>query len=125
MDALSCPTELRTAVSTVASPVLTYLDMPRSSAFVFLVLLVSQEFSTLYQEYKRGGMDRNGVNRGVMDPGEMESVLWRLHGLYAGDFLEDSPYDEWISLLREQYKSIFVEASYALSLLLIQKESFQ
>jgi DNA-binding SARP family transcriptional activator len=73
-----------------------------------------QEFTALYQRYKKG----------ELSPSEIEAALLRMNGLYTGDFLEDSLYDDWISLMREQYKSIFVETSYALSLLLMKKATF-
>lgn len=63
------------------------------------------EFSSLYEQYKAtGGSDRKRTE-----------LLKELILIYEGDLLEDNLYDDWIVVLREYYRSIFIEASYALA----------
>jgi ATP/maltotriose-dependent transcriptional regulator MalT/DNA-binding SARP family transcriptional activator len=73
-----------------------------------------QEFSVLYSKLKEVQLSSD----------DKENILWRMNELYEGDFLEETPYDDWASLEREHYKSIFIESSYALGRILINRNSF-
>lgn len=70
-----------------------------------------KEFEELYKKYNSHSFS--------MD--ETEVLLRQIVELYKGDFLEDSPYEEWILMPRERYKSIYAEASHALIQLLLNR----
>ncbi len=62
-------------------------------------------FSQLYKQYKSKRSSSNDI----------KELLIKLTQLYAGDFLENDPYDEWAALYSDHYKSMFVEVSYHLA----------
>ena len=71
-----------------------------------------QEFQELYDQYK--SQELTGA--------QAEDLLAQMTRLYTGDFLAENYFDdEWVYLAREFYKSIFIEASQALSRIYIQR----
>ena len=69
----------------------------------------SDDFTRLYRQYKSG----------KLSPEETAFLLAEMVELYDGDFLGDDPYDEWVTVSREHYRSIFIEASHNLAQLYI------
>ncbi len=56
-----------------------------------------------------------GYGSGKLPSEEVKHALVGVTQLYKGDFLEEDPYDEWVIMLRERYRSMYVEASHSLA----------
>ncbi len=74
-----------------------------------------ERFETLYRR----------IERGEIVDAEQEEALAHLLELYRGDFLADSPYDDWTFLLREHYRSLFMESSHALLRIYMKKGAYR
>ena len=51
-------------------------------------------------------------------------LLKEIIEIYNGDLLEDNLYDDWLVVLREHYRSIFIEASHALAGMYLKEKSY-
>lgn len=69
----------------------------------------ADRFTRLYRKYKSENLS----------PKKIKALLVQMIELYEGDFLEDDSYDEWVTLSREHYRSIFIEVSHKLTRLYI------
>lgn len=74
----------------------------------------AEEFEALYNRLKKKEIRED----------EKENILTEMLKLYKDDLLSDSQYDDWISLRREHYRSLFVEASHALIRVYMDKGAY-
>lgn len=70
---------------------------------------------SLYKKYKT---ERHSGDEAAA---AMQSIL----AMYDGDLLGDSPYDDWIMVSRERYRSIFVEVSHAAANYYFDEKDFE
>ena len=126
-DAKSAFTSLRVALSELRKVLFRY-DMAFDGGSTLLyesrngfslstnneIYLDTEEFLELYGQYKRG---RRGDTC-------QTDILKKITTLYDGDLLDNTPYDEWLAVLRTHYRSIYIEASYALAIANINDEKY-
>ena len=63
----------------------------------------TDELLSLYKQYKTQGNSES----------EIAAIMEKLLTIYDGELLAGNPYDDWIMVSRERYRSIFVEVSHA------------
>jgi DNA-binding SARP family transcriptional activator len=71
-------------------------------------------FTRLYKQYKTNHLAT----------GEIRDILIQITQLYDGDFLADGPYNDWVAATCEQYKAMFIEASYKLAELYLNQDAY-
>ncbi len=70
----------------------------------------TERFTELFREYKKSHQTISTERQ----------LFEEMIGLYAGDFLAEDTYDEWVASSREHFKSIFIEVSHRLACIYLE-----